>query len=83
MNTLNLRSPTHDRGTDVDREARQCGWLSVVWKQEGLEAETLLHPRQDAHTGDTDAVALLPLILGISHFIHQLRLIPNTFKNKQ
>lgn len=73
--------PTQGGGTDVDSEAGQCGWLGVVWEQQGLEAEPLLHTGQDTHTGDTDAVAQLQLLLGTGHLIHQtglLGLVPDT-----
>lgn len=76
-------SPTHDGGTYVDSEARQCGWLTVVWEQKGLEAEPLLHTRKDAHAVSTDAIAQLNLLLGVRHLIRQtwvLRLVPGATK---
>lgn len=74
-------SPTQERGADVDCEAWQCGWLRVVWEKNVFEAESLLHTRQDAHTGGTDAVAQLQVVLRIRDLIcltRLLGLVPDT-----
>lgn len=55
-------APTHERGTDVDGETRQRGRLRVVGENQSLEAEPLLHTRQEAHTGDANVIALLRLL---------------------
>lgn len=78
-------APTNERGADVDGEARQRGRLRVVGEQKGVEAESLLHAGQDAHTGGTDVIALFHFLLGICHLIHQtglLRLIPDMVKHR-
>lgn len=56
----------------------------MVGEEQGPEAEALLHPGQDAHTGDTDPVALLRLLLAAGHLIPQtglLGLVPDTIKH--
>lgn len=55
-------APTHEGGTDVDGETRQCGRLGVVGENQSVEAEHLLHTRQEAHTGDANVIALLHLL---------------------
>lgn len=55
-------APTHERGTDVDGETRQRGRLGVVRENQSLEAEPLLHARQEAHAGDADVIALFRLL---------------------
>lgn len=77
-------APTHERGTDVDGETGQHGRLGVVGEHHSLEAEPLLHTRQEAHTGDADVVALLPLLrvgplIGLAAM---LRLIPDLVEHR-
>lgn len=75
-------APTHQRGTDVDGETRQRGWLGVVGEHQTLEAEPLLHTRQEAYTGDANLIALLRLLcvgslIGLAEIF---RLVPVVLK---
>lgn len=77
-------APTHERDTDVDGETGQHGRLGVVGEHHSLEAAPLLRTRQEAHTGDADVVALLPLLcvgplIGLAAM---LRLIPDLVEHR-
>lgn len=78
-------APTHERDTDVDGETGQHGRLGVVGEHHSLEADPLLRTRQEAHTGDADVVALLPLLcvgplIGLAAAM--LRLIPDLVEHR-